>query len=186
MHSRQIFILLVFLPIAMAVFFWDLDVRISTPPHELDTGDTDQTSTFLDQVRLTQFDAEGKRSQQIISTLLSSDTHDGTVAIEQPEVTLETDDGRWRVHSLAGEFDQARNRLRLTGSVLLTRENVPNPVQMRTEQLDYYQDLKLAESPAAITIETDGHWITSHGIRIDLTNSVYRLPRRVRSTHQPM
>ena len=189
MKERQLFIALTFLPVALAVFFWDLDAKFSavTLQQEFSSeADNQLPTTILENTRLTQFDLSGTQSQRITSTkLLSHDLEEG-VDIQNPVITLETTDGKWVAESLTGEFNQLENRLSLRGSVVLTQSKGQKPVQMRTEQLDYYPEIRLAESASQVVIVAQGHQIESLGIRVDLAHSIYTLPARVRSRHEPM
>jgi len=207
MKERRLFLFLTFLPVAMAIFFWDLDTRLvnsSTNNSANNNTLVDEEklpTTILEHTRLTQYDISGLQSQQVTSERLLSNDFQKIVAIELPVITLETDDGLWVAKSQTGTFNQLENRLSLFGSVTLTqtpsiqisdsqikesRPRIQNPVQMQTEQLDYYPEIRLAETTLPIVITSVGHHIESKGIRVDLANSVYTLPERVRSTHEPL
>ena len=203
MKERRLFLFLTFLPIALAIFFWDLDTRLSSQPPAPATPEAVNeqrlATTILEKTRLTQYDISGLQSQTVTSERLLSSDFQQIIDIELPVITLETDEGIWVAESQTGEFNQAENRLSLFGSVTLTQtpieheqsdENLQRrlqrPVQMQTEQLDYYPQIRLAETTTAVLIETQGHHIESKGIRIDLANSIYTLRERVRSTHEPM
>ena len=203
MKERRLFLFLTFLPIALAIFFWDLDTRLSNQPPAPATSETVNeqrlATTILEKTRLTQYGISGLQSQTVTSERLLSSDFQQIIDIELPVIRLETDDGIWVAASQTGEFNQAEDRLSLFGSVTLTQtpieheqsdENLQRrlqrPVQMQTEQLDYYPQIRLAETTTAVLIETQGHHIESKGIRIDLANSIYTLRERVRSTHEPM
>lgn len=208
MKERQLFLFLTFLPIAMAIFFWDLDTRLglnkNTAPQQTNINEEQLPTTILENTRLTQYDISGLQSQRVESFRLLSNNFQKVVDIELPVITLETDDGLWVAKSITGEFNQIENRLSLFGEVTLTRRptaqelpaeeisQVPvanpidNPVQMATEQLDYYPEIRLAETTTPVIITTEGHYIESKGVRVDLTRSIYTLPERVRSRHEPL
>lgn len=212
MKERRLFLFLTFLPIALAIFFWDLDTRLvnsSDNTQALNNSAIDEEklpTTILENTRLTQYDISGLQSQQVTSERLLSNNFQKVVDIESPVITLETNDGLWVARSQTGEFNQMENRLSLFGSVTLTQTprtrlsgsrtspdesanpsaRIQNPVQMQTEQLDYYPEIRLAETATPVVITSLGHYIESKGIRVDLTNSVYTLPERVRSTHEPL
>lgn len=197
MKDRRLFLFLTFLPIAMALFFWDLDTdftssdsKASSKSTAIETTEQQLPTTILENTRLTQYDVSGQRSQQITGhRLLSSDFHK-TIHIELPIIQVETDRGLWIAESQSGQFDQLENRLSLIGAVTLTqkgsREDSHWPVQMQTEQLDYYPDVRLAESTMPVVIESKGHHIESVGVKIDIANSIFSLPENVRSTHAPL
>ena len=203
MKERRLFLFLTFLPFALAIFFWDLDTRLSNQPLAPATppavNEAKLPTTILEKTRLTQYDISGLQSQTVTSERLLSSDFQQIIDIELPVIRLETDEGIWLAESQTGEFNQSENRLSLFGSVTLTQtpieheqsdENLQRrlqrPVQMQTEQLDYYPQIRLAETTTAVLIETQGHHIESKGIRIDLANSIYTLRERVRSTHEPM
>lgn len=225
MKERRLFLFLTFLPVALAIFFWDLDTRLTSTTSEVKaTQAVDERrlpNTILENTRLTQYDISGRQSQKVASEKLLSNDFQKLINIEKPIITLETDQGHWLAESQTGTFNQLENKLSLYGEVTLTQtpesvtsegtdnqtmrttqgelseksDNEPryiglsrlqSPVQMQTEQLDYYPENRLAETSTQVTITTLGHRIESEGIRVDLANSVYTLPKRVRSTHEPM
>lgn len=187
MKDRQLFIFLTFLPIALAIFFWDLDTRIvDTQPQENALPAHDLPLTVLDMAKVTQYDLTGNQAQHITSIQLLSKDYEEAVEIQQPVITLETEDGLWLVQSKSGRFSQIENLLSLFGEVTLTQSKGQSPVQMITEHLDYYPADRLAETSTPVVIETEGHHIESKGIIVDLAQSIYTLPERVRSKHEPM
>ena len=210
MKDRPLFLLLTFLPIALAIFFRGLDTRLAAnsreAAHRAIVDEEQLPATILENARLTQYDISGLQAQRVAGRRLFSNDFQKVVDIELPVITFETDDGLWTAESQTGKFDQLKNRLSLFGSVTLARTavkklsqsgdqkpesreqrfRVQNPVQMQTEQLDYYPEMRLAETETSVVITSEGHRIESQGIRVDLANSIYRLPKRVRSTHEPL
>ncbi|MFX4228017.1 MAG: LPS export ABC transporter periplasmic protein LptC [Porticoccaceae bacterium] len=187
MNERRLLLFLTFLPIALAVFIWDLDVDFTSgPPPQPEQLSSDLPITILEQVQLTQFDQRGLQSQRVSSQRLTSFDVNELVQISQPTLELRTDDSFWTATSQNGVFFQNENRLTLNGDVTLQKQDPNTPVTMLTSQLDYYPDMRLAETDTPVSIQATGHDIRSDGISVDLANSIYVLTNQVRSRHEPL
>ncbi|MEQ9022220.1 MAG: hypothetical protein RLN82_05610, partial [Pseudomonadales bacterium] len=85
MNERRLLLFLTFLPIALAVFIWDLDVDFTSgPPPQPEQLSSDLPITILEQVQLTQFDQRGLQSQRVSSQRLTSFDVNELVQISQP------------------------------------------------------------------------------------------------------
>jgi len=187
MKERRLLLLLTFLPIALAVYIWDLDVNFSSSVlPEPQEQQSNLPLTILEQTQITQFDQHGLQVQRVSSQELTSFELDELIQINQPTIELNTNDGNWTATSLNGMFYQNENRITLSGDVTLQKHDANTPVVMYTSQLDYYPDSRLAETDDPVRIQATGHDIQSEGISIDLAHSVYVLTNRVRSSHEPL
>jgi LPS export ABC transporter protein LptC len=187
MKERRLLLILTFLPIALAVYIWELDVdftsRILPEPQEQQSN---LPLTILEQAQITQFDQHGIQIQRVSSQELASFELNELIQISQPTIELNTNDGHWTATSQNGMFYQNDNRITLRGNVTLEKYDATTPVIMLTSQLDYYPDSRLAETGEPVSIRATGHDIQSEGISVDLANSVYVLKNRVRSSHEPL
>mgnify|MGYP003140608483 CR=1 FL=1 len=187
MKERRLLLFLTFLPVALAVFIWDLDVDFtSSAPPQQEQLSSDLPLTVLEEARLTQFDQQGLQSQRVSSQRITSFDANELVQISQPTLELRTDEGFWTATSQNGVFFQNENRLTLNGDVTLQKHDPDTPVVMLTSQLDYYPDMRLAETDTPVSIQASGHDIRSDGISVDLANSIYVLTNQVRSRHEPL
>ncbi len=187
MKERRLLLFLSFIPLAMAVFIWDLDVEFTRQP-ETEPQESLQNLplTILEQIQLTQYDPNGQQSQRVSSEVLVSFEHNEQIEITQPTIELRTEQGYWTATSQRGVFFQSENKLSLGGEVTLQKHDSGTPVIMQTSQLDYYPDARLAQTGTPVHIQATGHDIQSDGISVDLANSVYVLTSQVRSRHDPL
>ena len=185
MNNRQLFPLLLCLPIVIALFFWDLDAGLQSvePAATGDLATQQLPGTIIENTRMTQYDLNGVSVHNLQSVRLVSSEYQEQVEAEAPIITVENEDGTWVGRSQHGTFDRRNNLLIMQGDVRLTQQGDREPVQMHTERLDYYPDQQLATTGELVKVTTKGHYLESLGVSIDLANSIYRLPKRVRSTH---
>jgi len=187
MKESRLLLIMTFLPIALAVFIWDLDVDFtSSPAPQSEQVFNDLPLTILEQAQLTQFDQRGLQSQRVSSQRLTSFDAIELIQISQPTIELHTDDGFWTATSQNGVFYQNDNRLTLNGEVTLQKHDSDTPIVMLTTQLVYYPDMHLAETDTPVSIQATGHDIRSDGISVDLAKSIYVLTSQVRSRHAPL
>lgn len=187
MKERRLLLLLTFLPVALAVYIWELDVDFtSSVLPEQQEHQNDLPLTILEKAQITQFDQHGVQVQRVSSPELLSFELRELIQINQPTIELHTNDGNWTATSQNGMFYQNDNRITLRGDVTLEKHDASTPIVMLTNHLDYYPDSRLAETDEPVSIRATGHDIQSEGIRVDLTNSVYILTNRVRSSHVPL
>lgn len=187
MKERRLLLFLTFIPLVMAVFIWDLDVEFTNRPDpEPQEAVQDLPLTVLEQAQLTQFDQNGMQSQRVSGETLTSFELDEQIQITRPTFELRTEQGHWTATSQRGVFYQSDNMLSLDGNVTLQKYDTEAPVIMQTEQLNYYPDVRLAQTSTPVSIQTTGHEIQSDGISVDLANSVYVLTSQVRSRHEPL
>ena len=120
MKERRLLLILTFLPIALAVYIWELDVdftsRILPEPQEQQSN---LPLTILEQAQITQFDQHGIQIQRVSSQELASFELNELIQISQPTIELNTNDGHWTATSQNGMFYQNDNRITLRGNVTL-------------------------------------------------------------------
>ena len=175
----------------MALFFWDLEAELSFSPEEKVQSENsiDVPTSIIEIAQLSQFDETGVLSQRLESPELSYTDSINMVTMTNPTIYLQGKSEHWLATSNRGEFDQTNNHIRLIGDVRLSQNSTGDssePVKMSTEQINYYSESQIAETHMAVVIETDGHYIESQGMSLDIANSIFILTERVRSTHEPM
>lgn len=193
MKDRRLLILLLLVPIALAVYFWEFStgLLLDNAPASGNTEISGDLSPHMivEGTEVVQFDDSGEPAHWLRSIeLVSPDADQELIHMSNPTVSLDPDDeSRWNATSAQGIYNQSANLLRMTGDVILVREtDEESPITMYAETLDYFPDEGYAESAMPVTIETLGHKIESTGISIDLDNSVFKLKSKVRSQHDPI
>lgn len=190
MNDRKLFLFLTFLPLLMALFFWDLKNDFSSSPKDTAVSELDQLpSSIVDKAKRSQFDETGLRTQKLESPKLSYSSQAKTMMIERPVIHLHGKEANWLASSDRGEYRENEEHLSLSGNVELIQNEsgeAKAPIKMRTERLNYDSITQIIDTDQSVLITTEGHVIESLGMRLDLANSVFILTENVKSTHAPI
>jgi len=190
MNDRKLFLFLTFLPLFMALFFWDLKKDVSSFSEETAVSELDKLpSSIVDGAKLSQFDDIGLLSQQLESPELTYSDQTKTMMIKRPVIHLHGKEADWLASSDQGEYRQNEDEISLVGNVQLIQQDpslAKAPIKMHTERLNYHSITQVINTDQAVLITTEGHVIESLGMRLDLENSIFILTEQVKSTHAPM
>lgn len=179
-----------------ALTYW-LDAQIQPPPPRIDGSSRHDPDLFVENLRGTSFDAEGRPRQLLAAQRAEHFPDDQTVALTGLALSV-TDPDRPRLSVSADRGTVAGDRETMTfeGNVRGLREARPStaaarpgevegPVKLSTEFLRVVPKKGLAETDRPVTIEEPRGIIHSVGIKLDNEAKTLKLKSGVRGTIQP-
>ncbi len=134
---------------------------------------------------LTALDKSGKESFTLRAPLLRETPGASTMELTTPLFLLPGEQGDyWEVRSKTGWVSEDRDEIRLRGNVhAQSPKNDPQPVDMKTQQLNVFPDTNRATSPAVVTITQPGSILRGRGLEADLAEKRYKLLSQVHSRY---
>ncbi len=98
-----------------------------------------------------------------------------------------TDTPPWRLTARSGRMPEDASRIALSGDVRVagTIGRGAEPIEIRTETLDYEIEPALARSEDDVTIRLSGQWLEARGIEANLKQRQVRLESKVHGRFVP-
>lgn len=133
------------------------------------------------------YDIAGKPNLILTSPRISSPRRSDEYLIDSPLFDVVSMDGaRWKGQSQRGRLDVAKNRLWLEQQVLLEGSKPERqPVSIRSEQIEFGIDERVASSDDAVEIVSPGSQIKGVGLRADLKEDSFLLRSQVEGEYVP-
>ncbi|WP_136248604.1 LPS export ABC transporter periplasmic protein LptC [Halomonas borealis] len=156
-----------------------LDQRDDAPSPAAPQGETGEPDYYLEDARLTRFDAQGRPHQRLTTPRLEHTPIDDVTRLTTPHAELRDREGRqWLADAQRGRLENGGNLLTLEGQAVLTA-----PAQrwrLETERLHYEADAghawsdtpaRLSQPPQRMRGERFDAWIDDNRAR--LTDNVH-------------
>ncbi|MFP4138679.1 MAG: LPS export ABC transporter periplasmic protein LptC [Halomonas sp.] len=161
-----------------------LDQREPGPTGQVPRDAAGEPDFYLENARLTRFDAEGQPHQRVTTPRLSHTPEDDVTRLETPRTRLHDRDGReWRAAGERGELGPDGNPLRLDGDVRL--EAPEERWELTTETLHYDADTAHAWSTTPATLRQPPQRMSGERFDAWLDDNRARLTDNVRGHHPP-
>ena len=151
-----------------------------------DDGVAEVNSDFyLKGFSLSGYKVSGEQTHRLQGELLERKSDSQMLVVSAPQIDLkDSHQGIWQLTASTGEFNQAMDNAKLSGGVMLTREE--NPVaKMQTPELDIDLETKIITSVSGVTISQGNNQIESSAMTADLTQDTLKLSERVRGVYVP-
>ncbi|WP_163560183.1 LPS export ABC transporter periplasmic protein LptC [Halomonas sp. NO4] len=161
-----------------------LDPGESPAPGPVPHDTAGEPDYYLEQARLTRFDASGQAHQRLTSPRLSHTPHDDVTRLESPRAKLVDDDGRrWIASADSGRLGAGGNPLTLSGDARLLAP--AERWQLDTEVLHYDADSGHAWSETPATLRQPPQRMRGERFDAWLNDNRARLTDNVRGYHPP-
>lgn len=138
-------------------------------------------------VEMRVYDDAGQPNLVLLSPRIASPRNSEEYLIETPRFDIANKDGsRWKGNSLQGRLDVGKQLLWLEQQVVLdgTRPQ-REPVNIRSERIEFDLDARLARSDEAVEIVSTGSRVRGVGLRADLKQSRFVLEKQVEGEYVP-
>lgn len=163
------------------------------------TGDDDVTATtaaagqqetgyYLRDATLSEFDETGKLRLRVSARLATEDPSFETVELELVSVDYFALPGQyWRLTSDRGHLPPQRDRVELSGNVIMTGERAGAlaPAVVRTEELTLGVEDQVARTDGPVTLSLGRHGIAATGLVANLKAETLRLESAVNGRFLP-
>ncbi|MGM0702650.1 MAG: LPS export ABC transporter periplasmic protein LptC [Pseudomonadota bacterium] len=165
------------------ILLW-LDPREPAPPGPVPSDAAGEPDYYLEEARLTRFDATGDAHQRLVTPRLSHTPHDDVTRLETPRVELIDDSGRrWLANGNAGRLGANGNPLTLSGDARLVAP--AERWQLDTEVLHYDADIGHAWSETSATLRQPPQRMRGDRFDAWIHDNRARLTDNVRGHHPP-
>lgn len=161
-----------------------LDMRDPAPTGQVPRDAAGEPDFYLENARLTRFDAKGRPYQQVTTPRLDHTLADGVTRLENPLARLHDREGRlWLAEADSGELGPGGNPLLLDGD---TRLRAPaERWELETETLHYDADTGHAWSTTPATLRQPPQRMRGERFDAWLHDNRARLTDNVRGHHPP-
>lgn len=143
----------------------------------------------VDNVTLTQFDAQGRATNKLIGARIVHFPSDDRAEISRPRmISLRGDQPQLDAQADHASVEESGARVVLTGNVTVVRAASPDgepPMRLTTERLVALPDLEQYTTDAPALIERGGSNIRSVGMDYDNIKRTLRFHSKVRGTIEP-
>ncbi|MCW4151626.1 LPS export ABC transporter periplasmic protein LptC [Halomonas sp. 18H] len=161
-----------------------LDQRQSEPPGPVPPSRSGEPDYYIEDLRATRYDAQGRPHQQLQAPRLSHTPVDDVTRLQSPTLRLRDDSGRhWTASADRGRLDSGGAPLSLTGNVRL--EAPQEHWQLTTRSLHYNADTAHAWSEAPVTLRQAVQRMQAERFDAWLDDNRVRLTDNVRGHHPP-
>jgi lipopolysaccharide export system protein LptC len=152
---------------------------------EAERAESGRSEYVLRDFELTALDKAGRESFTLRAPLLHETPGANTMELTTPLFLLPDEQGNyWNVRSKSGWVSENRKEIRLRGDVhAQSPEGDPQPVDMKTQQLNVFPDTNRATSPTVVTITQPGSILRGRGLEADLAEKRYKLLSQVHSRY---
>lgn len=186
MSERWLFPLLATLPFVLMLFFMDLSIN-NSPVNDSLSEPEQAPASIIEKTSIRQFNHEGKLTQKVESRSLTSNVAGNLLNIDAPMVTFtDSQNSHWQLNSKTGIYDRDKEHFIFSENVRLERAKDQQQFILNTEKLDYFPNLRVAETNQPVIISTKGHRLESGGMKIDFSKSMFHFYSGVRSQHAPL
>jgi LPS export ABC transporter protein LptC len=140
---------------------------------------------YLKGFTLSGYKASGEQTHRLQGALLERKSDSQMLVIRSPQIDLkDSNQGVWQLTASTGEFNQAMDNAKLSGGVVLSREE--NPLaKMQTPELDIDLESKIITSVSGVIISQGNSQIESAAMTADLSQDTLKLSERVRGVYVP-
>ncbi|RTR06084.1 LPS export ABC transporter periplasmic protein LptC [Halomonas nitroreducens] len=161
-----------------------LDQRDASPPGAVPRDAAGEPDYFLEDARLTRFDAQGRPHQRLETPRLVHTPDDDVTRLTTPEVRLRDDSGRrWLASADRGRLGAGGNPLLLEGDARLTAPR--ERWHLETETLHYDADTGHAWSETPALLRQPPQQMRGERFDAWLHDNRARLTDNVRGHHPP-
>jgi len=180
MIARIITLISLLAAIAVVVFFFP---KTTHAPEEYNVEAS--SDFYLKAFSLSGYKASGEQTHRLQGALLEQRSDSQMLIIDAPQIDLkDNNQGVWQLKAQTGEFNQAMDSAKLSGGVVLSREE--NPLaEMQTPELDIDMQSKVITSVSGVTISQGNSRIESAAMTADLSQDKLQLSERVRGVYVP-
>ena len=168
---------------ALAALAW----QVSQNPVEFEApevSEKDILQTFLHDSEIVRFDTNGKAIDSIAAAEVRYYAGRELAELDVPQVsrTMGIDES-WSVRADRGYIDQASQRIRLEGGVLLTHDK--NDLQLSSEILDLDLQTDVAQTNSIVELKQRDSHTRARGLRADLNKQIFEFLSEVNSIYVP-
>ncbi|SEI40020.1 LPS export ABC transporter protein LptC [Allopseudospirillum japonicum] len=170
--------------IALGILVWLMQETHYSPPETALPNAQGEPDYYLENARLTLFNAQGQAQHQIFTPKLTHYPQTQNVHLAQPQMlTLDQKGSQWQLLAQQAYYNEAQQDLRLEGNILLTQTESQLSIQLQALQLDLEQGLAYSEH--ALRLLQGNVWeLNAQGIQLDLNTGNVTLPAQVRAHYQ--
>ncbi len=172
---------LIFLAIVGLTWQWQSDAPA--------TQAKDSTQEFLDhryqmhQVSMRQFDDSGNLIHRIDAQVATVGEQQTT--IKQPRLISRSESANWSMSSKQAIATDSFTQLLLQGDVKVIEHSGATPLQIHTEQLQYFGEQRRLYSSLEVIIDDGEITLSGTGFEVDLTTQDYQILSDVKGTRRP-
>ena len=175
------------------VFFWDSPPKILLP----DEAPPEQKRfayAVLDDARSRHFDDNGTLSYEFFASTLkhfrsdfSSISENDYTTLDNPVLTLYTDDLPWYISAESGKLTEAGELLTLKSKVRIWQEKDSSTLtELNTSTLEIHPMKKIVRTQDEVLIKSPQGQLEARGMVVDLNTQNIKLLERVRGFHEPI
>lgn len=175
------------------LFFWESPPKLLLPGPEL--GDPQRFPyAVISDAHSRHFDDDGKLSYEFVAATLrhfrrdfSALSQDDYTTLDEPVLTLYTDDLPWYITAERGKLTDAGGLLTLTNNVRIWQQNENEQItELNTSVLEIEPMNKLVRTQEEVRIRSPQGQIEAKGMIVNLDTQHIQLLERVRGFHEPI
>lgn len=123
----------------------------------------------------------GEVQMDLTAPRLSSEANSGVSTIENPAIEMRDQSGVWNIQGETAVISANRERVNLTGEVLMTRQASASngPLEIQTSNLEILVPQRQASSPDKVTVDDEVSHLQATGLWVDLRTEEYQLKHDV-------
>ncbi|KTD66182.1 LPS export ABC transporter periplasmic protein LptC [Legionella spiritensis] len=161
----------------------------SSPVEKLDDKTLSQTAdTIITHLNVRQFDEQGKLINYLKTPELQHVPENDTHLLQSPEIVIaQPDQPDWEIRSRRAKAVHGGKEITFINDVTVHQQSGEKTQEstLRTNELTYYPQQKLATSALTVTYERPGSIIYSDGMKAWLADKHVKLLSRARATYEP-
>lgn len=168
---------------ALAALAWQFNQN-PVELEALESREQDILQTYLRDSEIVRFDANGTAIDSIAAGEVRFYSGRELAELDIPKVsrTINIDES-WSVRADRGYIDNASQRVRLEGGVLLTHDK--NDLQLSSETLDLDLRTDIAQTNSVVELKQRNGRTQARGLKADLNKQVFEFLSEVNSTYVP-
>jgi len=166
--------------IVAALLFWGSQTwetkKVIT---DLQNSDPHYIDVFIQDFTLTAMSEDGNPSYILKAERLEHYNDNNYAIVSKPDIELKQGEQHWLITADSGEIDDEKQSIMLRGNVVLQQQGKPQPIQLKTEQLEIDTRQQTAKSMQTVSIIQQKFNLQSKGMilnnasgQLELLNSV--------------
>lgn len=181
---KHIFTLSLVTVIALA--FWGMQAYEKTRDAKVDEEiEPHFIDLYMNAFSLTAMDAEGVPGYTLQASRLEHYNDTSSSFIANPVIHLLKTDKLWVIRAQSGEINEQQNRIVLRNNVVMTQQDIDNPIQLNTSLLEIDTTRQIARTDQTVTIVQQAFKLQSNGMILDNTTGKLELLASVEGSYVP-